>query len=342
MSEILRLRTRAEIDEEAAAWAWRMESETADAADRQAFESWLRRDPRHRRASEEMSRVWAALDGLADLPRGAKTLAVAQAATAAAARARGWWWTAAAAVLVAGIALAAWMQRGGETQTLATAVGEHRSVTLADGSTVTLNTNTLLEETLRRGSREIYLRHGEAHFHVTHDSSRPFLVHAGDALVRAVGTQFDIRVRGDQHVDVLVDEGRVEVRSERPDAAPEASSSIRPAKATARALRAGEQLSTATADYAVTSLSAGQLSSGLAWREGAIVFDGQSLGDAVAEIARYTDARIIISDPGIAALRVGGRFRTDNVQGFFDALPSALPVSVRRTPDGLIYVDPRR
>jgi transmembrane sensor len=342
MSEILRLRTRAEIDEEAAAWAWRMDSETADVADRQAFESWLRRDPRHRRASEDMSRVWAALDGLADLPRGAKTLAVANAATVAAVRARRLWWTAAAAVLVAGIALAAWMQRGSETQTLATTVGEHRSVTLADGSTVTLNTNTLLEESLRRGSRRIYLRRGEAHFQVAHDRSRPFQVHAGDAVVSAVGTQFDIRVRSDQHVDVVVDEGRVEVRAAKPDVGPGSGMSARSAKATQRALRAGEQLSTATADYAVTPLSAGQLSSGLAWREGAIVFDGQSLGDAVAEIARYTEARIIISDPELAALRVGGRFRTDNVQGFFDALPSVLPVAVRRTPDGLIYLESRR
>jgi transmembrane sensor len=339
MSEILRLRTRAEIDEEAAAWVWRMESETADAADRQAFESWLRRDPRHRRASDELSRVWAALDGLEDLPRGEKIAAVAQASTLAAARKRRISWAAAAAaVLVLGIAAALWTQRGSERQTLATAVGEHRSVTLADGSTVTLNTNTLLDALLWRNSREIYLRRGEAHFQVTHDSARPFLVHAGDAVIRAVGTQFDIRLRSDQHVDVVVDEGRVEVQS----AKPLAEGPARSAKSTQRALRAGEQLSTATADYAVTPMSPGQLSSGLAWREGAIVFDGESLGEAVAEIGRYTDARIIISDPEIAALRVGGRFRTDNVQGFFDALPSALPVSVRRTPDGLVYLDPRR
>jgi transmembrane sensor len=341
MSEILRLRTRAEIDEEAAAWVWRMESETAGAADRQAFETWLRRDPRHRRASDELSRVWAALDGLKDLPRGEKiaaVAAVAEAATVAAARKRWISWAAAAAVLLLGISVALWTQRGSERQTLATAIGEHSSITLADGSTVMLNTNTLLEERLQRSSREIYLRRGEAHFQVAHDSARPFLVHAGDALIRAVGTQFDIRVRSDQHVEVVVNEGRVEVQSARPEVGPAARSP----KSTQRALRAGEQLSTATADYAVTPMSPGQLSSGLAWREGAIVFDGQSLGDAVAEIARYTDARIIISDPEIAALRVGGRFRTDNVQGFFDALPSALPVSVRRTPDGLVYLDPRR
>jgi transmembrane sensor len=84
------------------------------------------------------------------------------------------------------------------------------------------------------------------------------------------------------------------------------------------------------------------LSSELAWRDGAIIFDGQPLSDAIAEIGRYTDARIVVSDSRIAGLRVGGRFRTDDVQGFFDGLQAALPVTIRRTADGVVYVDPRR
>jgi transmembrane sensor len=109
-----------------------------------------------------------------------------------------------------------------------------------------------------------------------------------------------------------------------------------------RALSAGQQLSTASADFAVVPVSPQQLSSELAWREGAIIFEGESLSDAIAEIERYTDARIVVSDPRTAALRVGGRFKTGDVQGFFDALQAALPVSIRRTADGLVYVDPRR
>jgi transmembrane sensor len=85
-----------------------------------------------------------------------------------------------------------------------------------------------------------------------------------------------------------------------------------------------------------------QLSSQMAWREGAIIFDGRSLAEAIAEIERYTDARIVVSDPDTAALRVGGRFRTDDMQGFFDGLQSALPVVIRRAPDGVVYVDPQR
>ncbi|HEY3658786.1 MAG TPA: FecR domain-containing protein [Steroidobacteraceae bacterium] len=341
MSEILKLRTQSEIDEEAAVWAWRMDSDTVSAADRQAYRSWLRRDARHRRASEELSRVWAALDGLAEAKRHEKIATFTAAVSAA--RSRRVWWAAAAAVLVAAIAVSAWYRTGSEFQTLATAVGQQRNVTLADGSIVTLNTNTIVETNLRHRSREIYLRKGEAHFQVAHDRSRPFLVHAGDALVRAVGTQFEVRVRSDQHVDVVVNEGRVEVQSTPLDAErPGAGKRVRlAARSVVHALSAGQELSTTGNDYAVVPVSTHRLSSVLAWREGAVVFEGEALADAIVEIGRYTDARIIISDPQVAALRVGGRFRTGDVQEFFDALQAALPVSIRRASNGLIYIDPR-
>jgi transmembrane sensor len=327
MSEVVKLRTRLDIDEEAAVWAWRMDSATVSAADRQAFEAWLRQDPRHARASKELSGVWQSLDVLAEAKRDEKI------ATFTAPRGvRRRWWLAAAAVLAAVAIGVAWLEQGSELQVLATAVGQQRTVTLADGSVVALNTNTIVETNLKRRTREINLRKGEAHFQVAHDASRPFLVHAGDAVVRAVGTEFEVRVLPDQHVDVVVNEGQVEVR-------PALLPASRP-QASVRALSAGQRLSTASVDYAITTVSAEQLSSELAWREGAIVFDGQRLSDAIAEVERYTDARIMVNDPATAALRVGGRFRTGDVQEFFDALQAALPVTVRRTPAG-IYIEPR-
>jgi len=180
-------------------------------------------------------------------------------------------------------------------------------------------------------------------YEVAHDRLRPFLVHAGDAVVRAVGTEFEVRVRPDQHVDVLVNEGRVEVQPEIL-ALPNADSALRAqpiALVKVKAVSAGEELTTATNNYAVTAISAEQLSSDLAWREGAVVFDSEPLARAIAEIQRYTDARIAISDPSIANLPVGGRFKTDDLQGFLDGLAAALPISIRRTADGSVYIDPR-
>jgi transmembrane sensor len=344
MSEIVKLRTRADIDEEAAVWIWRMDSAAVAAADRQAFEAWLREDPRHRRAAAALSAVWSTLDGLAEAKRDEKIATFTNTAKLPPLHHRQRWWFAAAAVLAAVAVGAIWLQQGsGESQTLSTAVGQQRNVTLADGSTVTLNTNTILETDLRRRTREIYLRKGEAHFQVAHDRSRPFLVHAGDAVVRAVGTAFEVRVLTDQHVDVVVDEGRVEVQATSLlPASPNPAAHTRAVVATTvRALNAGERLSTASRDYAVTPITAQQMSSELAWREGAIIFDGQPLSEAIAEIERYTDARIVVTDPEIARLRVGGRFRTGDVQEFFDALQTALPVSIRHTNAGLVFIDPR-
>jgi transmembrane sensor len=341
MSEIVKLRTRAEIDEQAAAWIWRMDSGAAGGADSQAFEAWLRQDPRHRRAVEELSNVWGALDGLAEAKRGEKIATFTEAAKRATLRDGRRWWFAAAAMLALVVASTAWLRKGSEIQILATAVGQHRNVTLADGSIVTLNTNTIVETDLGRRLRQIYLRKGEAHFQVAHDRSRPFLVHAGDAVVRAVGTEFKVRLRTDQHVDVAVTEGRVEVQADAAALQP-AAPGARSRPATVRAVRAGERLSTAIADYPVIPVSQAQLSSELAWREGAIIFDSDPLSEAIAEIERYTDARIVVSDPQIAAMRVGGRFRTDDVQGILDGLQAALPVTIRRTADGTVYIDPRR
>jgi transmembrane sensor len=342
MSEIVKLRTRADIDEEAAAWIWRMDSAASDAADRQAFEAWQRQDPRHRRAVSELSAVWGALEGLAEAKRDEKIATFTNTAKASPMRHPQRWWLAAAAMIAAVAVGAIWLQQGSELQTLSTAVGQQRNVTLADGSIVTLNTNTIVETDLRRRTREIYLRKGEAHFQVAHDRSRPFLVHAGDAVVRAVGTAFEVRVLTDQHVDVVVNEGRVEVQAAMPASQNAGAHPHSAAVPTVRALNAGERLSTASLDYAVMPITAQQLSTELAWREGAIIFDGEPLSEAIAEIERYTDARIVVSDPEIGALRVGGRFRTGNVQEFFDALQTALPVSIRHAAGGVVFIDPKR
>jgi len=339
MSGIVRLRTRAEIDEEAAEWTWRMDSETVTAAEQQAFDAWLKQDPRHRRSYEELTRVWRTLDGLAEAKRDEKIATLTHAGKPPEAGSRRPWAWATAAMLAVAVGGVVWLQSGREVQTLATAVGQQRNVTLADGSIVALNTNTIVETELSRGERQIYLRKGEAHFQVAHDRSRPFYVHAGDAVVRAVGTQFEVRLRTDQHVDITVNEGRVEVQAT--GGAPDTSASSKNKVVAVRALSAGQALSTAAPDYSVRPVTEAQLSNDLAWRAGEIIFDGKPLGDAVAEIERYTDARIVITDPQTAALRVGGRFRTDNVPAFFDALQAALPVSIRRAPNGAVYIDPR-
>ena len=152
---------------------------------------------------------------------------------------------------------------------------------LADGSRLTLNTNTLLAVRLGARRRDVYLQRGEAHFEVVHDAARPFFVHAGDTVIRDVGTQFEVRLHADRDVDVLVNEGRVEVQGP-PAAAPAGGNSTAPASdgGWVRALSAGEQLVIDGPRLSVLAMSPRQIADELAWRDGALVFSGEPLSRA--------------------------------------------------------------
>lgn len=349
MSDVLKFRSLAELEEEAATWVWRLDDEDVSPEVHARFEQWLRRDPRHRRAFEELGGVWQSLDELAEAKRDEKVATfVAEErrlyATAVPKPARGrlrrwapWAMAASLAVMVGSLS---WYQRGNESQTLATAVGQQRSATLADGSVVQLNTNTILETRFTRGQRVVHLEKGEATFTVARNPDRPFLVYAGNMVVRAVGTEFNVRIRETQDVEVIVTEGKVEVAptagvpTQAVAAAPES------VVAASSELTAGQRFE-ATAASPVAQITPAAVSNTLAWREGAIVFDGVPLVNAIAELNRYTDTRLVVADASIHGLRVGGRFRTGDVDGFLKALTRAFPVTTRRTSDHLVYIHAR-
>lgn len=350
MSDIVKLKTQTQIDNEAAVWTWRLDAGELTAAERGRLEAWLRTDSRHRHAFEELGRTWSALDGLAaraaNESRGELDLArrFPRDALLTPGRARRWaWQAAAAAMLVLAVGAALWMTHRPGLQVVATVVGQERHVTLADGSRVTLNTNTRLAVRLTANRRDVYLRQGEAHFDVVHDASRPFFVHAGNAVIRDVGTQFEVRLHSDRDVDVLVDQGRVEVQGAAPATA--AANAAQPARGGSgewvRALSAGQRLVIAGPRLSVLAVSPRQIADQLAWRDGALVFQGEPLSQAIAEVRRYTHARIVLAGPRVASLRVSGRFRTDDVPGFFQALQAALPVQVSRPEPGLVSITAR-
>lgn len=355
MSDIVRLKTCTQIDNEAAVWTWRLDSGDLTAAERGELEAWLRADLRHRSAFEELRGTWTVLDRLCERPRDERIGRLADLARAggpwlgsaapALPRRKRYWEVAAAAVLVAALGAAVWMTQRPGTQVISTAVGQERHLALADGSQLTLNTNTLLAVRFTPARRDIYLRRGEAHFEVVHDASRPFFVHAGDTVIRDVGTQFEVRLRSQRDVDVLVNEGRVEVQG--PAAAaeqgsPDGTSTTRGAGADwVRALSAGERLVIAGRHLSVLPLSARQIADELAWRTGALVFAGEPLSQAIGEVGRYTRSRIVLAGPEVASLPISGRFRTDDVAGFLQALQAALPVRVSHPEPGLVYIAPR-
>ena len=200
-----------------------------------------------------------------------------------------------------------------------TGVGERRIARLADGSSVQLNTASTLKVWMHSSRREVRLLRGEAHFQVRHDPSRPFFVNAGSARLRAVGTAFDVRLRNRDVVDLTVTEGVVAVVSAR-----------------VPHLKVGEAAVIDAGVVAPLQLDPEALRRRTAWQDGVIDFEGEALGAVVDEFNRYQTHPIVIEDPGLAAIRVGGRFQVDEADKFLDAISSSFPIEVIHTANGVL------
>lgn len=191
-----------------------------------------------------------------------------------------------------------------------TALGETRIVRLADGSLAHLNTNSSIEVALRDDVRSIKLLKGEARFDVAHDTRRPFIVDADGTLVRAVGTMFNVRLRPDV-TELTVIEGIVAVRN---------------GDSAVRRIESGRSAAVRSGSIAVTHLEPGKIKQRIAWQDGMVEFEGDTLAQAVEEFNRYRATPMVIGDPEIASLRVGGAFRLDRSQDFVQALESGFGV----------------
>ena len=204
-----------------------------------------------------------------------------------------------------------------------TGVGERRTVALSDGSRLTLNTTSTVEVAFTRGERRLRLVRGEALFEVAHDASRPFLVEAGPARFRALGTAFNVRVRSDV-VELTVTQGVVGVMAG--EAAVEKVASARIAAGGGAVVRSGA--------VAPTALDEQHLRQRTAWQDGVLEFDGESLAQVVGEFNRYRRQPIVIGDARLESLRIGGRVEVDEADRFLTALTSSFPIDAIATTDG--------
>lgn len=197
-----------------------------------------------------------------------------------------------------------------------TGVGEHRVVTLPDGSSVFLNASSALSVNFVDARRSLVLHEGQATFTVRHDPVRPFIVEARRGRTRAVGTIFDIDIRPDE-VAVTVVEGKVAITN---DAVPE---KMVIASIDERVRYASGTLSDAEAvDSDIVT----------AWRRGKLIFDRKPLGDVVAEIERYRGGRIVIANDGLQSLAVTGVFDLSDPDAILRTIEETLPVRVTRLP----------
>jgi transmembrane sensor len=200
-------------------------------------------------------------------------------------------------------------------QVFATAVGKMQAVRLADGSRMELNTNTRVRTDVTAARRIITLDSGEAYFDVVHDAARPFVVYAGNRRITDLGTKFSVFRNGDD-VRVTVREGRVKV--DVLDRAAVDAPVVAEAGHTVMA-KGSETLIFAKPDTDITS--------GLAWRSGMLVFNQQTLAEAAEQFNRYNSRKIVI-EGNARRIRIGGSFKADNVEVFVLLLHRGFGLSV--------------
>ena len=310
--------------EEAAAWFARLNQRRVSSEDILAFADW-RRIPQNAAAYAEVERLWDTAGPLGADPEIVALTEAAAATVSPHARRRrrmiGWAAAGAAAVTVAALGLWA-LQR---PPVYGTDVGEQRMVTLQDGSQVTLDTASRLVVRYTAGERRVELLEGQALFAVSTDAGRPFIVSAGEARIRALGTRFDVRLLEGGARVVLV-EGRVAV-------------SERSAQAHTWTLSPGHQVVTSAPEPVVEPVDPVAATS---WTTGRLIFDQTPLGEAVAEMNRYARVPVALEADGIAATPVSGAFDTGDMSAFVAAVGDLYPVTVHRRGDQIVITERRQ
>jgi transmembrane sensor len=370
MSNILLFGRSRSVREEAARWLISIE-EGLSPEEKAALEVWVTADAAHARALLEQARLWDDLGVLTELstvfpleshlpaPRSsfAATVGVLAASLAVLAVAVGLYFGKGlylqrglepVATQIAGNPSQAGTpdeasdaERDSSTRRYATKVGERLTANLADGSVVTLNTQTVLELHFSATERRVLLLQGEATFEVAHDADRPFRVDAGDRIFQALGTVFNVE-RGRQGVvELTVTEGRVLMIKPTspavPGAAPSASASATGEAQSGLTVGAGQSALIENGVEHIRAHSLPEIERQMAWKNGMLIFRGERLADALAEVERYAPVAFVVL-PELDDIRVGGYFRTGDVDGVLLALKESFGIESRRLEDGRVQL----
>ena len=362
MENIIEWPDSTNIEEEAAAWIILLDGEEEFSQEnRLALREWLNRSPQHVEMLKKLNTFWAD-NSLTELLE--PSLASASSKLTDAKRDQFVWWSAWRSVgalsvaLMVGLALVFGVGlEGGRAATngpYATAVGEQKSIELADGSVVELNTNSQMIVEYSDGFRNIHLVQGEMHFNVAKDPSNPFRVYARNSRVQAVGTAFTVYL-AEKDVEVYVTEGRVALAglhtlAPRPTGAPKpglvdekpnVDSYVESKVQDLGTLDIGRGAILKTSDAAselssdkllelVASPQDEDLARRLAWRDGLLVFSGETLEQVVAQIARYTTVQIELATPEIREIEIAGQVHVSDTESMFKALESNFGLKVNR------------
>ncbi|HWU49778.1 MAG TPA: DUF4880 domain-containing protein [Asticcacaulis sp.] len=299
-----------DIDEAAALWLARLDSGTAD---RDAFDAWRAEDPRHAAAFARIAATDDLLQGLAgqveeedpDLePRTVLTR-------------RGLLQV--ALVAIAGAGLGLWMMSRNRAHAQ-TPVGGRQSLTLGQGAELDLNTNTCVSWTKTGSVWKVRLARGEVRASVS-PRHAPLVLTGGGQTVRVSDGDIDAHLENGR-LKVIVLRGVAHIGS----------------GAQAVTSQVGEEAMVTPAGVQTRALGEGDIDFRTGWRRGELVLNGQSLADVVFEFNRYLTSPIVIDDPSLANIRLGGRFTNQDPGDFLSALAASFSVRSHVSADGVIHL----
>lgn len=353
MTNIYTLPSQERRYDEASLWIERL-GEGLSAAEEREFAAWMADDPANQAVLFRMAELWDKMDTLSRL----STLFPEPPVEPLVGRPARHWprYLAAASVLIAIASLWAGLTferlpfgdrpavdaRGSMESVYETAIGEQATVALTDGTELALNTNSRIRAYYTPGYRLLILESGEVHVKVAEDAARPLSVIAGDRIVQAVGTAFNVEITDDRRVELMVTEGKVRVAVHAPPEAPGGAPPrrIEPAllPPSATTVTAGQELILGQLQETVTPVSPEDIEVKLSWRQGNLVFRGETLEEAVAEVGRYTAVEFVIVDENLKHRRVSGLFKAGDVEGMLAVLRENFDIAYERTDDNRVLL----
>jgi transmembrane sensor len=319
--------SRDEIEAEAARLLARLNSDPSP-EDEAALCAWVEADPRHAVAFARAEAAWEAAERLKSaaaevtLPPMAEIVSEEQQRRLS----RNIMIAAAVALVLFILAAIVTVQTFNDVDRYETRIGEIRTIALADGSRLHLNSDSAAEVRFTKNGRKVRLLKGEASFDVIHDPQRAFEVEARSALVRTIGTSFNLRLRP-ALIELTVTQGAVTVRC---------------GNHSPRRVSAGNGAVLQPRSLVLTHLDPRVIRQRTAWRRKLVHLEGETIEQAAGEFNRYRAAPILIGDPRVSSLRIGGQFHIADSGKFLSALQSRLPVRVVDGEDGsvmLLYRD---
>ncbi len=331
------------IRKQAIQWLIAKNSGTWSSADQQTLDAWLAEDKLHLQHYAQMQQLWGGMDTFKDKDFPERQAALhyqpptnldnivnfpglnqtdntidrqitkAQPVAQATRSSAHWLKTgfAVAASLLVVLGVQTYRQTGIEHYQ--TSKGEQKTIFLADGTQIALNTDSEITVDMHMFQRKVQLNRGEVLFNVSHNPLRPFEVTAGNGRIRDIGTRFDVYAQINR-VDVAVLEGDVDITTR--------------AQQSALSLTAG-QAATYDANGKLNPTAMPNPQTLTAWEHGKLIFADQPLEDVLTQIARYHTVEFQIADPKLRQLKISGTFKTANLQLLLETLEAGFPIKAQ-------------